>query len=95
MTANDTVTINPKFSFKSYGAHSFYSSHGAKDELQDVSISFTNKALSAILDKLEYSFSKNKLEKNPVLNIDYHKEKTTKEKAVKEIISRLKKSYKF
>jgi hypothetical protein len=94
ISPNNTLTTKNEYSFKSYGSSFSYSSSSNR-KLQDVTISFNNKQLSTILYKLEYPYNPNNLRKNPFLNIDYYKEKTTKEKAVKEIISRLKKSYDF
>ncbi|MEP5339673.1 MAG: hypothetical protein ABJL44_13700 [Algibacter sp.] len=92
ISSNGTSVTKNKFEITKFGSHFSYSS-SSNDELQDVAISFNNKQLSTILDKLEYSYSANELRKNPLLKIDYYKENITKEKAVKEIISQLKKTY--
>ena len=97
---NDTVPALKKYSFKkSYGHHFSYSTSSkpanTNDKLQNVTFYFKNKKLSSILDQLKYPYNANNLRKNPILNIDYFKQNTTKEKAVKEIVSHLKETYDF
>ena len=94
LSSNGTSTTENKFDYKNY-AYGFHYTNNTNVKVQDVTISFSKEQLSDILDKLEYSYNPGELKINPVLNIDYYKENTTKEKAVKEIISRLKKTYNF
>ena len=96
-SSNGTTTTKTKFEVTRFGSNFSYSSSssGSNSNLKDVKISFSNKQLSTILAKLEYPYSIGKLNKNPWLKIDYYKENTTKEKAVKEIINQLKKTYNF
>ncbi|MWW25647.1 hypothetical protein [Algibacter lectus] len=96
-STDDTAISIRKHEVTSFGSSFSYStnSNNEAQEVKDVKISFSNEPLSAILEKLEYPYNKADLKKDPILNIDYYRENITKEKAVKDIISKLTETYQF
>jgi len=97
--ANDSLNVKNKFSYEIiYGSHFSFSTKSdnySNKKLEDITINFNKKRLSYVLDKLEYSYSTQKLSKNPLLKIDYYKKNTTKVAAIEEIITLLKRTYQF
>ena len=93
VASNDSIQSKYKVKIE-FGSHYSFSTH-SKNEIQDVKINFHNKKLSVILDKFKYPYETTKLVKNPLLKIEYYKENTTREKAVKEIVAQLKKMLYF
>ncbi|MCL5130233.1 hypothetical protein [Algibacter sp. L4_22] len=94
---NGTAISIRKFEVTSFGSSFSYSTNSTDNdnEVKDIKISFNNEPLSTILEKLEHSYNIGDLKKDPILNIDYYRENITNEKAVKDIISQLKKTYQF